>query len=296
MKILITGSSGLIGSALFNFLEKKHEVYKLVRKQTPLLASEIAWHPQQEKINSSLEGLDVIIHLAGESLIGRWSKAKKKRIRESRVNGTQLLCQSLCQLSKPPSIFICASAVGYYGDRGSEILDEQSCKGKGFLADVCQEWEKATWQAAEKGIRTINLRIGMVLSAKGGALKQMLPIFKLGLGGTMGPGTQYISWITIDDLLQVIEHAINQKSLSGPLNAVTAYPITNKELTKTLGSILHRPTFLSMPTFMVNLIFGELGKELLLNSNRAEPKKLKETGFQFAYPFLEEALKHLLLT
>lgn len=296
MKVAITGSSGLIGSALISFLEKeKNEIYNLVRVRTNLLPNEIAWDFQRGVINPPLlEGLDVVVHLAGENIMGRWTKAKKEKIRESRIKGTQLLCQALCQLQRPPSVLICASAIGYYGNRAEEVLTEQSAKGEGFLADVCEEWEEAARPAAEKGIRTINLRLGMVLSSKRGALQRMLPIFKLGLGGEMGSGCQYVSWIVIDDLMRIIEYAINQASLAGPLNAVSPHPVTHAALTKALGHALDRPTFLSMPAFMVKLIFGELGEELLLSSQRVKPEKLEQTGFQFNYPYLEEALHYLL--
>lgn len=296
MKVLVTGSSGLIGSALIPFLEKnKKEVYKLVRARVDLLAHEIAWDPQQGVINPSLlEGLDAVIHLAGENIIGRWTEAKKAKIRDSRVKGTQLLCQALCQLKHPPAVVVCASAIGYYGNRGDEVLTEQSAKGTGFLADVCAEWEEAVRPAAERGIRIINLRIGMVVSPRGGALKQMLPIFKLGLGGRMGSGDQYVSWIAIDDLVRIIEYAISQDSLAGPLNATTPYPVSNEQLAKRLGHVLHRPAFLVMPALMVKLIFGELGEETLLSSQRVEPKKLEEAGFKFDYPDLEQALRHLI--
>ena len=296
MRILVTGSSGLIGSALVAFLEKnQHEVYKLVRVRADLLPREIAWDPKRGIISPALlEGIDAVVHLAGENIMGRWTQVKKKKIRESRVQGTQLLCLALSQLKKPPSVLVCASAIGYYGNRGNEVLTELSVKGKGFLSDVCQEWEEATRPAIEKGIRLVNLRLGMVLSAKGGALKQMLPIFKWGLGGQMGAGDQYVSWIAIDDLVRVIDAAIHQESLVGPLNAVTPYPVTNRELTKTLGHILHRPTFLGMPTLMVNLVFGQLGEEVLLSSARVEPKKLKEIDFHFDYPDLAGALRYLL--
>lgn len=296
MKILVTGSSGLIGSALVTYLEQhQHEVYKLVRVRADLLPREIAWDPHRGVISPALlEGMDAVVHLAGENIMARWTEAKKKQILDSRVKSTQLLCQTLCNLKRPPSVFICASAIGYYGNRGNEILTEQSSRGNGFLAVVCNEWEDATRQAVERGIRVVNPRIGMVLSSKGGALKQMLPIFKFGLGGQMGCGDQYVSWIAIDDLVRVIDYAIQRESLAGPLNAVTPYPVTNQELTKMLGHILHRPTFLAMPTFMVKLVFGELGEEVFLSSERVKPKKLEDVGFQFNYPRLEEALRHLI--
>lgn len=296
MKVLVTGSSGLIGSALITFLkETKDDVYRLVRARADLLPHEIAWDPNQGVFNPQLlEGFDAVVHLGGESIMGRWSQAKKERIRSSRVNSTQLLCQTLSKLKNPPNVFLCASALGYYGNRGDEILTEQSRKGEGFLADVCAEWEEATQAAAKKGIRVANLRFGMVLSPKGGALKQMLPIFKWGLGGELGDGKQYISWIALDDLIRVIEYVLKHQHLAGPINVATPYPVTNAELTKTLGRVLHRPTFFSLPTFPMQLIFGEQGQELLLSSERVQPKKLEEAGFQFNYPHLEEALRHLL--
>ncbi len=296
MKILVTGSSGLIGSALIPFLKARHhEVYKLVRTRADLLSDEVAWDPKRGVINPPLlEGLDAVVHLAGENIMGIWTAAKKERIRESRVKGTQLLSQDLCQLHHPPSVFVCASATGYYGNRGDEILTEQSSKGQGFLANVCEDWEEATRVASQRGIRTLNLRFGMVLSPKGGALKQMLPVFEWGLGGQIGTGKQYISWISIDDLIRVIDFVIQTEKLAGPVNAVTSQPVTNAEFTKTLGRVLHRPTFFSMPTFAATLGFGELGQEVLLASQRVKPQKLEEAGFQFDYPNLEEALQHLL--
>ena len=296
MKVLVTGSSGLIGSALIPFLkERNHQIYKLVRIRADSLPHEIAWDPDRGVINPSLlEGLDAVVHLAGENLMGWWTATKKEKIRTSRVKGTRLLCRALSHLKQPPGVLVCASAVGYYGNRGDEILTEQSSRGRGFLADVCEEWEEATQATSEKGIRTLNLRFGMVLSPKGGALKQMLPIFKWGLGGQLGLGDQYVSWISIDDLTRVINYVIQEEKLAGPVNAVTPYPVTNAELTKTLGYILHRPTFFPMPTFAVRLIFGELGQGLLLSSERVQPKKLVGAGFRFDYPHLKEALRALL--
>lgn len=296
MKVLVSGSSGLIGSALISFLQaNQHEVYRLVRGKADLLPHEIAWDPQRGVINPPLlEGLDAVVHLAGENIMGRWTEAKKEKIRASRVNGTRLLSQALCQLKNPPNVFVCASATGYYGDRGTEFLTEQSSKGEGFLADVCEEWEEATRAASEKGIRTLNLRFGMVLSSKGGALKQLLPIFKWGLGGQVGNGKQYISWIAIDDLVRIIEFVIENEKLAGPVNTISPHPVTNAEFTKTLGHLLHRPTFLSIPAFAIRLIFGELGKETLLCSQYVVPEKLEKAGFQFEYPHLEEALRHII--
>lgn len=296
MKILVSGSTGLIGSSLIPFLEEKgHEVFRLVRVRADLLPREIAWDAHRGVINPPLlEGMDAVVHLAGESIMGRWTQAKMGNIRTSRVEGTKLLCQALCSLEKPPSVFICASAIGYYGDRGDEVLPEQRAVGQGFLADVCKEWEESTRSVSKKGIRALNLRIGMVLSAKGGALKQMLPVFKWGMGGRMGEGNQWMSWIAIDDLVRIMDFALHQNKLVGPLNAVSPFPVTNQVFTDTLGSLLHRPTFMAMPSFAVKLVFGQLGTELLLSSQRVQPKKLEEAGFVWDYPHIDEALQHVM--
>lgn len=296
MKILISGSSGLIGSALIPLLTNEgHEVVKLVRHQTNLLPNEIAWDPQRGVTDPSfLEGLDAVIHLAGDNIgSGRWTKEKKQQIYDSRVVGTKLLSQALISLKKPPKVLISASAVGYYGDRGSEILTEKSSKGNGFLADVCHDWEKASECVIDHGIRLVNLRIGVVLSSKGGALKQMLTPFKLGVGGAIGSGQQYVSWIAIDDLLGMIHHILVQESLRGPINGVSPYPVTNQELTDTLGKVLGRPTWVRMPAFIAKLVFGEMAESLLLSSTRVEPTVALESGFQFTYARLEGALDHL---
>ena len=296
MKVLITGSTGLIGSALAAFLRNKNEeVYELVRTQDHLLPNQIFWNPDEEVLDSaSLEGFDAIVHLAGESIVGRWTEAKKKRIEESRVKGTQLLSQAICQLKHPPSVLISASAIGYYGSPGNLPLTEESSAGSGFLARVCKQWEAATQPVAEKGIRVVQLRIGVVLSPEGGALQQMLPIFKMGVGGRMGDGSQYMSWIAIQDLIRIIDDVIHQEHVAGPINAVSPHPVTNQEFIDTLGRVLKRPSFLFMPAFMVKLTFGEMGDELLLRSMRVEPKRLKEMGFKFDYPYLEGALIDLL--
>lgn len=295
MKILISGSSGLVGSSLVSFLkEKGHEIFKLVRVRADLLPNEIAWDPDRGVINPPLlEGVDAVVHLAGENIMGRWTKTKKERIRDSRVEGTKLLCQAFCGLKKLPSTFICASAVGYYGNRGNEILTEQSAKGEGFLSDVCADWEEAANGAMANGIRTVNLRMGMVLSSKGGALKQMLPIFKCCLGGKMGSGAQWMSWIALDDLTRMVEFILHQDTLAGPVNAVAPSPVTNTEFTETLGKVLHRPAFMSVPALAVKLVFGELGNELLLASQRVKPQKLEQAGYTFTCPTLGVALGHL---
>jgi uncharacterized protein len=296
MKVLVTGSSGLIGKALVSFLTSgHHEVIKLVRARADLLPNEIAWDPEKGIINKGLlENLDAVVHLAGENITGRWTQNKKKRIIESRVNGTMLLSKALSELHNPPEVFVSASAIGYYGNQGSSILNEKSPAGSGFLADVCQEWEEATQDAKERGIRTVNLRIGMVLDSHGGALKKMLTPFKLCLGGVMGSGAQYISWITLNDLIGVIFYLLKQTNISGPVNGVSPQPVTNKEFTKTLGSVLHRPTILAMPAPIVSMLFGEMGDEILLSSQRVKPEVLLEKGYRYQNPELKGALEQLL--
>lgn len=296
MKILVTGSSGLVGSALIPFLLiGKHDVFKLVRVRADLKSNEIGWDLKKGVIEPSLlEGFDAIVHLAGENLMGRWTDEKKKKIVDSRIRSTELICKAISQLNQPPKVLISASAIGYYGNQGEKILTESSPKGEGFLADLCAKWESATKAAVEKGIRTINLRTGLVLSSKGGALRQMLLPFQLGLGGQIGNGQQYMSWIAIDDLIGIIYAAMRQSSLNGPINAVSPYPVTNYEFTKTLGAVLHRPTFLTLPKFILRGVIGEVADALLLSSQRVRPEVLIESRFRFEYPKLEEALEYLL--
>jgi hypothetical protein len=234
------------------------------------------------------------VHLAGENIAGRWTREKKTRIRESRVRGTRLLSTTLAGLPRPPKVLVCASATGYYGNRGEEVLDESSPGGSGFLAGVCRDWEEAAIPAAEKGIRVVNLRFGIVLTAQGGALAKMLPAFRLGLGGKLGNGQQYWSWIVIDDLLSIIERALNREDLSGPINTVSPHPVTNQDFTRTLGAVLRRPNFFTVPASAVRLLFGEMGEEALLSSARVNPALLERVGFNFRFPTLELALRHLL--
>jgi uncharacterized protein (TIGR01777 family) len=238
---------------------------------------------------------DAVVHLAGENIASaRWTERQKARIRDSRVKATGLLCNLLARYSPPPKALVCASAIGYYGDRGDEILKEESAPGSGFLSDVCREWEAATQPAVERGIRVVNLRIGMVLSALGGGLAKMLTPFKLGAGGVMGSGRQYMSWIAVDDLVDAIHFALTHESLRGPANAVAPSPVTNREFTRTLGRVLSRPTPFPMPAFAARLAFGEMADALLLASTRVQPARLLASGFTFRYPDLEGALRHLL--
>lgn len=296
MKVLISGASGLIGGVLVPRLTTAgHEVHQLTRR-TPQSPTAHQWKPSEGQIPAdALTGFDAVIHLAGENIAsGRWTTSVKRRIEQSRVQGTTLLSETLAGLSEPPRVLISASAIGYYGDRGDEPLDEQSAAGEGFLAEVCQKWEDATRPAREAGIRTIHARFGLVLSARGGALQKMLLPFRLGLGGVVGSGQQYWSWVAIDDVAGALQHLLSAAAVSGPVNVVAPQPVTNRDFTKTLGKVLHRPTVLPLPGFAARTVLGEMADELLLASQRVEPARLKETGYEFACSDLEAALRHLL--
>lgn len=297
MKILITGSSGLVGSALASFLTSGgHEVTSVVRRKPCAGKNEIRWDGVdwvEDVVH--FEGYDAAVHLAGESIAaGRWTPARKAKILDSRVNSTQLLADTLSRLSRPPKVLMCASAVGFYGDRGSEVLTEESKAGEGFLAEVCSEWERAAHPAHEKGIRVVHGRFGVILSAAGGALSKMLTPFRMGVGGVVGSGRQYMSWIAIDDVVGAIHHAIVTESLSGAVNVTAPAPVTNDQFTKSLGRVLGRPVVIPMPAFAARLAFGEMADELLLASQRAEPRKLIDSGYQFRFAELEAALRHVL--
>ena len=297
MKILVSGSHGLVGTALIKSLtEEGHEVVRLVRREARAGANEVEWHPEQNRLNpQQLEGLDAVIHLAGESIAsGRWTDEKKRAIRDSRVKSTTLLSNTLAQLSRPPSVFLSASAIGYYGSRGDEVLTETSKPGKDFLASVCVEWEEATRAASEKGIRTVNARFGIILDAHGGALGQMLTPFRMGIGGRVGDGKQWMSWIALADVVAGLKYLLTDETTHGPINFVAPNPVTNAEFTRALGQVLSRPTLFPIPTFGARIAFGEMADALLLSSQRVEPKVLKEKGFQFAWTTLEAALRHLL--
>lgn len=297
MKIMLTGSSGLVGSALRPFLTNGgHRVTRVVRGRKETGDGEIRWDGIDwvEDI-SQFEGYDAAVHLSGESIAGgRWNDARKVKILNSRVNSTQLLADTLSRLSHPPKVLVCASAVGFYGNRGSEVLTEESGAGKGFLADVCTDWERAADAAREKGIRVAHLRFGVILSAAGGALAKLLAPFRMGVGGVVGSGKQYMSWIAIDDVAGGIYHALITESLSGPVNVVAPIPVTNSQFTKTLARLLGRPAVIPMPAFAAHLAFGEMADELLLSSQRVEPRKLIESGYQFKFAELEAALRHVL--
>jgi uncharacterized protein len=296
LHVVVSGSSGLVGSALVPFLTTGgHRVTRLVRTADSGTDA-VHWDPAAGAIDAAgLEGADAVVHLAGENIAGaRWTDAAKARMLDSRVRGTKLICETLARLRRPPQTLVCASAIGYYGDRGAAEMNEASGPGTGFLADVCRQWEAATAPAADRGIRVVCLRIGVVLTPAGGALAQMLTPFRLGLGGRIGPGTQYMSWITLDDLLGVILQALTTASLRGAVNAVAPTPITNSEFTRVLGRVLRRPTLFSVPAAAARAAFGEMADEMLLASTRVAPARLRESGYRFRHPQLEAALRHTL--
>jgi uncharacterized protein len=298
MRVAVSGSTGLVGSEVVTVLSAAgHEVVRLVRRIPALGEKAVRWDTEKGEVDAAgLEGLDAVVHLAGENIAsGRWNAARKAAIRDSRVNGTRLLCDTLAGLARPPKTLVCASAIGIYGDRGEEALTEESPAAAGFLPEVCREWEAASEPAARKGIRVVVLRIGVVLSPKGGALSRMLPLFRAGLGGVIGGGHQYVSWVALDDLPLIILHALQCGDLSGPVNAVAPRPVTNREFTEALGKALSRPTPLPVPAFALRLaVGGEMADALLLASARGIPRRLEETGYQFRFPELPAALRHLL--
>jgi uncharacterized protein (TIGR01777 family) len=296
MKVLITGASGLIGKALQrSFAEKGYEML-LAGRGEPKHANEIQWSVDEgfrEEDLSRLEGLDAVVHLAGENIAGlRWTDEKKKAIRDSRVHGTRSLVNALAELKQKPKVLIAGSAMGFYGDRGDEILTETSHPGDTFLSDVSKEWETESRRAEDSGIRTVLLRTGIVLSKDGGALATMLTPFKFGVGGVVGSGKQWMSWISLDDVINIINYAIENENLRGALNVASPNPVTNEEFTKTLGEVIYRPTFLPLPEFAVNLVFGEMGDALLIDSTRVEPKRLQEAGYKFKFTDLKSALEN----
>lgn len=298
MKVLISGASGLVGKALQKVLRNDgDEVYVLVRNKKDLAPNTIFWDPQNGLIDiAALEGFDAVVNLAGESIAaGRWTKERKKAILDSRVDSTKTLVDAFIRLKRPPKVLVNASAVGFYGDRGDEVCTEDTASGTGFLADVCRQWEAAAAPAAEHGIRTVFLRTGVVLSPEGGAFAKMLPPFKLGVGGKLGSGEQYMSWISLDDEVGIIIYAIKNDDVSGPVNAVAPEPVRNSEFTAVLGKALNRPTFFGVPAFMLRFLLGdEMADEVLLGSTRAEPKKITQSGYVYAHPDLGSAVNYLL--
>jgi uncharacterized protein (TIGR01777 family) len=293
-KVLVSGASGLIGSALLPALQSSgYEVTRLVRGAASG-KGDIAWDPCRPLVPESVSGFDAVVHLAGESIVGRWTDAKKQRVRESRAQGTRNLAGALAAAPQSPRVFISASAIGYYGDRGEETLREESSSGSGFLPEVCREWEAAAEPATKAGIRTAQMRFGVVLSASGGALRKMLPPFRMGVGGKIGNGRQWMSWIDIDDVAGAIQHALKTDTLRGPVNVVGPNPVRNSEFTNTLASVLSRPAMFPMPAFAARLVFGQMADELLLASQRVEPAKLLSTGYVFQNPELRSALENIL--
>jgi uncharacterized protein (TIGR01777 family) len=294
MEVLVSGATGMIGSALITELEAKGRTVRRLTR-SPRSEGDIRWDPEGGTVDGDLSGVDAVIHLAGESIAeGRWTEEKKRRILQSRKKGTRLLAEEVAGLSDPPSVMVSVSATGYYGDRGNELLTEESEPGNLFLSEVCREWEAAADPAREAGIRVVHPRLGIVLSTEGGALGTTLPIFKLGGGGKIGSGRQYWSWVSLDDVIGALVHALETDDLSGPVNVVTTDTPTNAEYTKVLGKVLGRPTFLTVPASAARLGLGEIADELLLASARVEPVRLQETGYEFRYPELDGALHHLL--
>jgi len=290
-QILVSGASGPIGKALLPALQARgYQSAQLVRHPAHS-PDQIEWNPAQPVNPDSISGFDAVVHLAGEGIVGRWSTAKKAAIRDSRVLGTRHFAEALAEAPKPPRALVAASAIGCYGDRGEELLREDSAPGHSFLAEVCQQWEAATAPAAQAGIRVVHLRIGMVLSPAGGALAAMLTPFRLGLGGRIGSGRQWWSWIDVRDLVSAILHAIECESLGGPVNAVSPNPVTNSEFTRALAKALSRPAVFPLPAFAARLALGQMADELLLASQRVEPTRLLASGFQFRYPDLTTSLR-----
>lgn len=295
MKVLVSGASGLVGTALCKRLKAEgHDVFTLVRR-APKTVHEVRWDPDARSIEDvGLEGLDAVVHLAGENVSGgRWTPERKRRIRDSRWVGTKVLCEALAECAAPPKVLVSASAIGYYGDRGDAVTDESAPAGSGFLADVCVGWEAATAPAAAAGVRVVLLRTGIVLSPDGGVLAKMLPPFKLGLGGVAGDPNVYMSWIALDDLVGAIVHAVNTPTLEGPVNGVAPNPVTNREFTNALAQALHRPAFLNVPPAVLRLALGEMA-DGLLQSMRGEPAQLLESGYTFQHPTLAGALSAIL--
>jgi uncharacterized protein (TIGR01777 family) len=297
-RILVSGVSGPIGAALLPSLKARgYEVTRMVRGAVAGAISgedQIAWDPAKPIASEKVSGFDAVIHLAGESIVGRWTNDKKKKICDSRVAGTTVLAEALAHAKDKPQVFVCSSAIGYYGDRGNEVLNEESAPGEGFLPDVCREWEAATKAAVDAGIRTVQIRTGVVLSPSGGALGKMLTPFKMGVGGRIGNGRQWMSWIDVQDMVGAIHHIVKSDLLQGPVNMVAPKPVTNAEFTKTLASVLSRPAIFPVPAFVVKLAFGEMGETVLLGSQRVEPAQLVASGYPFRFSDLRSSLENLL--
>lgn len=296
MRILICGASGLIGKALTKTLEAKGFELLLAGRKAPQDERQTKWTIEDGFAEPErLEGLDAVIHLAGESVSAlRWTDEKKASIRSSRVDGTRSVVDALAKLKSRPKVLISGSAVGFYGDRDDEILTESSTAGDNFLAQTCREWEAESRRAEDAGIRTVLLRTGIVLSKDGGALATMLLPFKMGVGGVIGDGKQWMSWISLDDEIRAIEFVLEHEEVRGAVNLVSPNPVTNQEFTAALGEVLYRPTFIPLPEFAVSMLLGEMGDELLLSSTRVVPARLEQLGFEWQFPDLKPALEHVL--
>jgi uncharacterized protein len=292
--VAITGASGLIGSALLARLRLQGKrVRRLARSPDPASPDDIVWDPMRGILEPrDLEGAEAVVHLAGEPLAQRWTSTRRTAIRESRVRGTELLARTLGALDRKPSVLLSGSAVGYYGDRGDEALDEESAPGTDFLAEVARDWEAATGKARDAGVRVVLLRTGIVLSPRGGALDRLLPHFRLGVGGPIGTGRQWMSWIALEDHLRAMEHALVTTGMHGPVNLVAPNAVTNAEFAATLGRVLGRPALVPVPSFALELLYGEMARATILAGQRVLPKALLHNGFHFAHPTLEEALRY----
>jgi uncharacterized protein (TIGR01777 family) len=293
LRVAIAGSSGLVGRQLSTFLTTGgHSVTPMLREPRAAASGGIFWRPERGEIDAAgLEGFDAVVHLGGENIAARpWTPKQKERLRSSRVASTRLLAETLAGLDRPPATFLCASASGYYGDRGYEIVTEDSPPGVGFLPELCQQWEAACEPARAAGIRVLCARFGVVLTPLGGALAKMLPPFRLGLGGRIGRGEQFMSWIALDDAVGALHHVLLTENLSGPVNLVAPNPVSNREFTATLGKVLRRPALAPVPAFAIRLLFGEMGERLLLEGQRVLPARLVAAGFSFEFPVLEDAL------
>lgn len=291
-RILVSGASGFIGTALSNALVTAgHDVVRLSRSASRE-PRDIRWDPEEGELEAGrLEGFDAVVHLAGEPVAERWTAEQKRRVRESRVNGTGLLATAIATLQRPPRVMVSASAIGYYGNRGDELLDEHSESGDGFLARVAREWEGAAEPALGRGVRVVRTRFGVLLSPRGGALAKLLPVFQLGAGGKMGDGKQWMSWISLTDTIRALRFALATDSLHGVVNVVGPNPVTNGEFARTLGHVLSRPVLATVPAFAARLMFGEMADEVLLAGQRVVPRVLLESGFGFLHPTLDEALR-----
>ena len=297
LTVALTGASGVVGTCLIPFLTTGgHRVIRLVRGKPEKNSLDVAWDPAAGRLDAdALAGVDVMVHLAGENIgEGRWTAEKKRRIIESRTRGTGLIARTAARMDPPPKVLICASAIGYYGDRCEETLCETDSCGADFISEVCDAWESAAQPAIDQGIRVVFLRIGIALSPLGGALARLLPLFRVGLGGKIGSGDQYMSWVGMDDVVGTIYHAIDSPELSGPVNVTAPHPVTNREFTRTLGAVLGRPTPFTVPEAAIMLAFGEMGREVPLSSTRVDAGKLLASGYRFRHPDLEGALRYLL--